>query len=155
MADISRGKIDIVAVTRLDRWARSTRGLIKSLEALRNRGIDFVSVDDGLDTTSRGSSVFRVIAALDRLAADLRREKTILGLIDARRRGVRVGRPRVHVDVVRAQTLLRAGSSYRTVARMIGCGASTLHRAVREVERRGVSASGVTAREDATTVETA
>jgi DNA invertase Pin-like site-specific DNA recombinase len=65
MADSRKGRFDVVAVWRFDRWARSVRHLVVTLDDFRERGIDFVSVNDGIDTsTAAGRMVFAVIAAM-------------------------------------------------------------------------------------------
>lgn len=139
MADVHRGKINIVAVVRFDRWARSVRHLVMTLDDFRCRAVDFVSLSDGIDTTTAaGRFSFNVIAAVAQLEADLCRERTIQGLQAARRRGSKIGRPKKWVDVRRGQHLLAQGKSFREAARLLGVGASTLHRAIREAEKNGV-----------------
>jgi len=44
--------------------------------------------------------------------------------------GIRVGRPPARADLVKAISLLAGGQSLRQVARVLGIGASTLHRAL-------------------------
>jgi DNA invertase Pin-like site-specific DNA recombinase len=44
--------------------------------------------------------------------------------------GIRVGRPPARVDLVKAIGLLAGGQSLPQVARVLGIGASTLHRAL-------------------------
>lgn len=139
MADIHRGKANVVAVVRFDRWARSVRHLVQSLDEFRCRNVDFVSLGDGIDTsTPAGRFCFHVVGAVAQLEADLVRDRTIQGLRAARRRGAKIGRPRKWVDVRRARHLLAKGKGYREVARILGVGASTLHRAVKEAEKQGV-----------------
>lgn len=139
MADVHRGKVGLVAVVRFDRWARSVKHLVTSLDDFRCRGVDFISVSDGIDTTSAaGRFSFNVIAAVAQLEADLCRERTRAGLAAARRRGAKIGRPKKWVDVRRARHLLAQGKGYREVARILGVGASTLHRAIQDDERGGV-----------------
>lgn len=131
MKVVHRGGIDIVAVWRFDRFARSTRHLVCALEEFRSRGIDFISVNDAIDTsTPNGRFTFAVISAVAELERELIRERTRCGLAAARRRGAVLGRPRVHVDLVRARELLAGGSSVRAAARTMQIGAATLSRAL-------------------------
>jgi DNA invertase Pin-like site-specific DNA recombinase len=130
-SDIQRGRIDVVACWRFDRFARSVRHLVSALDEFRARGIDFVSIRDGIDTsTPAGRFTFHVIAAVAELERELIRERTRAGLAAARRRGARVGRPRVQVDLERARALRAEDKSVREVARALGVGASTIHRAL-------------------------
>jgi DNA invertase Pin-like site-specific DNA recombinase len=48
MADARRGKFDVVAVWRFDRFARSSSHLLRALEEFAALGIDFVSGEAGI-----------------------------------------------------------------------------------------------------------
>jgi DNA invertase Pin-like site-specific DNA recombinase len=52
MKHVHRGGVDLVAVWRFDRFARSVRHLVLALDEFRSRGIDFISVNDGIDTST-------------------------------------------------------------------------------------------------------
>jgi DNA invertase Pin-like site-specific DNA recombinase len=132
MRHVHRGGVDVVLVWRFDRFARSVRHLVMALEEFRSRGVDFVSMQDSIDTsTPTGRFTFAVIAAVAELEREIIRERTKCGLEAARRRGAKIGRPRVRVDVEEAQRLVDSGLSVRKVAHRMKCGASTLTRALR------------------------
>jgi DNA invertase Pin-like site-specific DNA recombinase len=133
MSDVQRGKIDMVLVWKFDRFARSVRHLVSALDDFRARNVDFASLHDGIDTsTPVGRFTFHVVSAVAELEREMIRERTRCGIAAARRRGSRIGRPQARVDVLRAKTLLAGGQSLRQVARLLGIGASTLHRAMHE-----------------------
>ncbi len=52
MDDAKKRKFDVVLVWRFDRFARSTKHLILALEEFKNLGIDFVSYQENIDTSS-------------------------------------------------------------------------------------------------------
>jgi DNA invertase Pin-like site-specific DNA recombinase len=52
MADAHRGAFDVVVVWRFDRIARSVKQLVMALEEFRTLGIDFVSHQEALDTST-------------------------------------------------------------------------------------------------------
>jgi DNA invertase Pin-like site-specific DNA recombinase len=131
MAEVHRGRVDVVAVWRFDRFARSVRHLVMALDDFRARGVDFVSASDGIDTsTPTGRFTFHVIAGVAELEREIIRERTRAGLAAARRRGAKIGRPRVAVDLGRALALREAGGSLRQVAAVLGVGVATLARAL-------------------------
>ena len=131
MADAAKGCVDTVACWRFDRFARSVRHLVIALDEFRARGVDFVSLHDGIDTsTPAGRFTFHVIAAVAELERELIRERTRAGIAAARRRGKHPGRPRVYVDVRRARALRAQGRSLREVAALLGVAATTLRRAL-------------------------
>ena len=58
----------MVLVWRFDRFARSTRHLINALEEFKNLGIDFVSYQENVDTSSLlGGAIFTIISAVAQL----------------------------------------------------------------------------------------
>lgn len=131
MRDVHAGKLNAVLCWRFDRFARSVRHLVSALDDFRARGIDFISMNDGIDTsTPAGRFTFHVIAAVAELEREIIRERVSAGLALARRRGARVGRPKVRVDLARAITLRASGKSLRNVAQELGIGAATLCRAL-------------------------
>src|SRR5512146_704454 len=86
---------DTLVVWRLDRLGRSLRHLIETMTALQERGIGFRSLQESIDTTTSGGKlVFHVFGALAEFERDLVRERTQAGLLAARARGRRGGRPR-------------------------------------------------------------
>ncbi len=138
MAKAKRRSFDAVAVVKLDRLARSTRHLTQLAAELEALGVDLIVVDQGIDTsTPAGRLLFNVLAAIGEFELDLIRERTRAGMAAARRIGKRLGRPRVHVPVARAHTLLSKGLSVTHVARELGVSRSTLQRVLKKVPTIG------------------
>lgn len=85
---------DVIVVVKLDRLGRTLKHLIATIEDLHERGIGFMSLDDGIDTTtSTGKLMFHIIGAIAEFERDLIRERTNAGLSAARARGRKGGRP--------------------------------------------------------------
>jgi len=98
MGDVHRGKVDTVMVWKFDRFARSVRHLVSALEDFRARNVDFVSVTDGIDTsTPAGRFTFHVISAVAELEREMIRERTRCGIAAARRRGSRINAVRLSI----------------------------------------------------------
>jgi DNA invertase Pin-like site-specific DNA recombinase len=130
------GRFQILVVYRSDRLFRSLRNMVVTLDELAAFGVDFVSVTEPtLDTTTpQGRLVFHLTSAFAEFERSLLIERTRDGLAAARRRGSRIGRPRVHVDLERALELRAQGESLRSIARELRVGASTVARALRRQE---------------------
>src|ERR1700683_4348662 len=79
---------------RYDRFARSLRHLVNALEEFRALGIEFVSIHEGVDTsTPNGRLVFGIFASIAEFERELIRDRVRSGLAAARARGKRLGRP--------------------------------------------------------------
>ncbi len=93
MNDARKRRFDAVLVWRFDRFARSTRHLINALEEFKNLGIDFVSYQENIDTSSPlGSAIFTIISAVAQLEKDIIAERVKAGL----RKAVENGKLRCH-----------------------------------------------------------
>ena len=73
--------VDAVVVYRYDRFARSLRQLVNALEEFRALGIDFVSLHEGVDTsTPNGRLVFGIFASIAEFERELIRDRVRSGL---------------------------------------------------------------------------
>src|SRR5439155_8692209 len=123
MKDVRRRKVDAVLVARFDRFARSTKHLVLALEEFNALGVDFISLNESVDTsTPMGRMVFTVIAAVAELERSLIRERVMMGLDRARRQGKRLGRPQRIVDRRRIADLRSKGLSLRQIAAELNIG---------------------------------
>ncbi|WP_286828789.1 MULTISPECIES: recombinase family protein [Kordiimonas] len=86
---------DQVIVWRLDRLARSLKHLLEIIDVIQDRGAEFVSITEKLDTSSPGGRlIFHVFASIAEFERELMIERTRAGLAAARARGRLGGRPR-------------------------------------------------------------
>ncbi len=130
MADAKKRRFGAVLVWRFDRMARSTKHLILALEEFRNLGIDFVSFQENIDTSSPlGSAIFTIISAVAQLERDIIRERVKMGLRRARENGKRLGRPQgTSLDIEAASRLRREGMGLRQIAEKLGSSKTTVAR---------------------------
>jgi len=86
---------DTFVVYKLDRLARSTKKLIEIAETLKVKEVEFVSIQDKVDTgTAAGKAMFGMLSVLAEFERDIIRERTMAGLKAARSRGRKGGRPK-------------------------------------------------------------
>jgi DNA invertase Pin-like site-specific DNA recombinase len=122
--------VDAVVVYRYDRFARSLRQLVNALEEFRSLGIEFISLHEGVDTsTPNGRLVFGIFASIAEFERELIRDRVKSGIAAARSKGKRLGRPRVSVDAARIASLRDSGASWRAITEQLGLSAGTLKRA--------------------------
>jgi DNA invertase Pin-like site-specific DNA recombinase len=136
LSESKRRKFDAVLVYRYDRFARSLRGLVNALAEFDALGIHFVSLHEGVDTsTPNGRLVFGVFASIAEFERELIRSRVRSGLAAARARGMRIGRPKVIVDARRLASLRNSGASWPKIAKTLGIGVGTAHRAFQELSK--------------------
>ena len=123
----------MVLVWKFDRFARSVKHLVDSLEEFRALGIDFISFTEGVDTTTpSGELLFHIMGAVAQFERDLIAERVRAGIAHARAMGKRIGRPRADIDVDEARHLRSQGQSLRKVARALAVPVSRVRRALAE-----------------------
>ena len=123
---------DVVTVWKLDRLARSTRNLLEIVETIGNSGARFQSISEPwADTTTHaGKMIMTIFAGIAEFERDLIRERTGAGRADAKKRGVRFGRPqKINQEQKKlAQRLIKEGKSVAEVARTFSVHPATIYR---------------------------
>src|SRR5271169_1761609 len=127
MDDARKRQFDAIVVWRFDRFARSTKHLLLALEEFRSLGIQFISYQENIDTSSPlGQAFFTIVSAVAQLERDLIRERVSAGIRNARLNGKTLGRP---MRIVNADELFRLkteGASLRQIAETLGIGYGTV-----------------------------
>ena len=120
MADVRKRKLDVILVHRFDRFARSTKQLIDALEEFRALGVNFVSYQEAVDTTTpAGKLMFSMISAFAEFEREIIRERVRAGLDRARKQGKTLGRPKVGINREEIIKLKSEGNTYRQIAKIL------------------------------------
>lgn len=123
---------DELVVWKLDRFGRSLRELIDLVNVLRERGVEFVSLRESIDTTTPGGKlVFHVFGAVAEFERDLILERTMAGLEAARARGRKGGRKPAMDDkkIALASKLMRdRDTPIGEICEAVGVSRATLYR---------------------------
>lgn len=124
-------KGDTVVVWRLDRLGRSLKHLMLWVNDMQDKGIEFKSLQESIDTsTSTGKLVFHIFASLAEFERNLIGERTRAGLEAARTRGRQGGRPkklnkekrRLAIDLYKAKK-----HSIQQICQTVGISKPTLY----------------------------
>jgi DNA invertase Pin-like site-specific DNA recombinase len=127
LKDARRRRFDLLVVWRLDRLGRNLRHLILTLDELAALGIGFVSLGEGIDTsTPAGRLQLHILGAIAEFERARIAERVKAGVDRARRQGRRLGRPEREVP----ESVLAPvrGLSVREAAKRLGVSTATAHR---------------------------
>ena len=142
---IQNKKIDALIVTNLDRFSRNPRDVISEIDWLNEIGVDFVSIDQSIDTsTTTGEMVMVLISYLNRMEREKTVDKIKKSLKKKKERGEPWGRPPFGLkysedkssylpnqnfkDALEAIELREKGKSLNKVESKTGVSKSTVHR---------------------------
>lgn len=89
-----RREVDAILVWKLDRFGRSLADLVMTLNELRELGVVFVSLTESLDfSTPSGRAMAGMLSTFAEFERDIIRERVKAGIVNAREKGKRHGRP--------------------------------------------------------------
>ena len=89
-----QGKIDLVICTKLDRWGRSLKDLIETMNFLESKKVNMVFLDQNIDLSSpMGKMLFQILGAVAEFERNLIVERTQEGRVRAMLHGTRSGKP--------------------------------------------------------------
>jgi DNA invertase Pin-like site-specific DNA recombinase len=109
---------------------------VNALEEFRSLGIEFISLHEGVDTsTPNGRLVFGIFASIAEFERELIRDRVKSGIASARSKGKRLGRPRVSVDAARIASLRASGLSWPKIAAEVGASVGTVYQAARRLSK--------------------
>lgn len=116
-----RREIDLVLVTELSRWGRSTTDLLQTIQDLADRcvGIRTLNGPDLDITTAQGELMLGLLSVISQFERSLLRERIRSGIAHARSKGTKTGQPigRPASDKThRVIRLLAEGFSVRKIA---------------------------------------
>ena len=115
-------KIDMIIFTKLDRLARSLQDLLNTASKLEDNGVEFVVVEQNLDTsTSQGKLLFHILGAFAEFERTIIRERMEAGRKRAEIIGTKSGkpchRPKVDLDEDGVRYKYKKGMSMHSIAK--------------------------------------
>lgn len=125
-ADVRRHKVGTVVCWRLDRLGRNLRHLVMLLDEWQGRGVSFVTLGEGIDTsTAAGRLVAGVLGSIAEFERARIQERIHAGLARAKAQGTRLGRRR---NPVSRQLETCTGLSHANAAAQLGVSVASVKR---------------------------
>lgn len=126
---------DTIIVTELTRLSRSVRDLFTLVDAIHEKGANIKSLRESwLDTTTpQGKLLFTIFAGISEFERDLISQRTKEGLVSARARGRKGGRPKVSPEILKDAITMYESKKYSLaeIIKRTGISKTSLYRAVK------------------------
>jgi len=131
-------QLDVVLVWRYDRFARSTQALVQALKEFQSLGVDFISYQENIDTTTpQGEMIFTVMASIAQFESALISERVKAGMARAKAQGKRISRTPIKKSIqVRIAELHGQGLSIHQISKHLGVGYGTAWNYVQRVKQK-------------------
>lgn len=133
-------RLDVVLVWRYDRFARSTHALVNTLKEFHHLGVDFISYQENVDTTTpQGELIFTIMASLAQFESALISDRVKAGMARARAQGKRISRAPIPKTLQSRIAVLHAqGISISQISKQLGIGYGTAWNYVQWLKETGV-----------------
>lgn len=131
LEDAKRGKVDVVLVWRIDRFARSMKDFVSITLELATWKVRLVSVTENVDSGNDNpfaQFMLKLLALLAELERNIIVERVRAGVAEAKRQGKHCGRPKKVFRRDRARELRSRGLSWREIEREMGVPQATIRR---------------------------
>lgn len=136
MLETNPYNVEAIVVTKLDRVGRSLRDLIKFVDWCKNKKLDFVSIDDNIDTTTKeGRLIFHIMGAIAEFERELILDRTDAGKKRFLENGGRFGPKVKPVDVDKVRRLRGEGVPISRIAKDMRVSRATIYDRLNEEAR--------------------
>src|SRR6201981_1423378 len=125
-------KGDVLMVTRIDRLARSIGDLQDIVRTVKARGASLRATEQPIDTsTAAGKCFLDMLGVFAEFETNLRKERQLEGIADAKARGVYQGR-KASIDPEKVRQMKADGMGPSRIAKALKIGRASVYRALSE-----------------------
>lgn len=122
---------DVLVCTRIDRLARSIADLQTIVTTLKSKGVALQCTEQPVDTTSAAGKAFLdMLGVFAEFETNLRKERQMEGIANAKAKGVYKGRPR-QVDREEVRTMKARGMGATEISNRLGITRSHVYRCLK------------------------
>jgi site-specific DNA recombinase len=119
MKDSKEGIFEILLVTKIDRFARSTMDLLVNVERLKESGVSFATTSQPIDTTSSmGVLTLQIMGAFAEFERSIIVERTRAGRINAEKQGKICHRHKKELPKKQVLEHLKLGLSANAISKL-------------------------------------
>ncbi|MCK1477397.1 recombinase family protein [Bradyrhizobium sp. 197] len=123
---------DVLMVTRIDRLARSIGDLQDIVRAVKARGASLRATEQPIDTsTAAGKCFLDMLGVFAEFETNLRKERQLEGIADAKARGVYQGR-KPSIDAAKVREMKAQGMGASAIAKVLNIGRASVYRVLEE-----------------------
>jgi DNA invertase Pin-like site-specific DNA recombinase len=124
---------NVLMVTRIDRLARSIGDLQDIVRTVKARGASLKATEQPIDTsTAAGKCFLDMLGVFAEFETNLRRERQLEGIADAKARGVYRGR-KASIDPAQVKALRAQGMGASDIAKALKIGRASVYRVLEGV----------------------
>lgn len=136
LSDVRAKRVDLVICWKLDRFFRSLKSLVVTLQELAENNVEFIAIRDNIDmTTSSGRLMTHIIGAFAEFEASIIRERVKAGLQNARAKGVKLGRRKTRDDA-RIHAMRARGFTQREISKHLGISIGSVNASLATVKTK-------------------
>jgi DNA invertase Pin-like site-specific DNA recombinase len=137
MADVRRGRVNVIACFKLDRLGRSLPHLAQIVSELTAHRVALVCPSQGIDTTSLNPASqlqLNILMAIAEFERSIIQERVAAGLRAAKAKGMQLGRPStLDKHQQRVRDLVAEGLGVRAIARRLQLPLGSAHKLVKAI----------------------
>jgi len=124
---------DTVVVESISRLGRKTLDILGIVEELNKKGVRFVSLKENMDTsTSTGNAMFQMMCVIAELERNMIADRVKEGLQSAKKRGKKLGRPKMDNDKVNGAMRMYDSGEYsiKEIVEQVGISQGKLYKEI-------------------------
>ena len=134
LKDCRRRLVETVAIWKLDRLFRSLENFVQVASELQSLNIRLVSLTESIDLgTSQGRLMANLLAIFSQFEKEILQERIREGLVNARRKGRKLGRPCKEIDVEKLLNLRSKGMGVKKIAREMKLSVGLVHKSLKNI----------------------
>jgi len=120
MKDVEKRKFDVIIVTHMDRFARSTKDLLVLIEKLNIYKVKFSTIDQPIDTTTPDGEMFiTILGAIADFEKKLILTRLSIGRERAKEKGKNLHRKRKDISLKKLEYYLNRGLSCSAISKLL------------------------------------